>query len=599
MPQTFVLPRQVAVLDGVVSPFAVASFYQTGTSTPQSVYTDSALSNGVLSITADSAGVFQKVYLNPDAAADYRVTVEDSASVISYTEDNISRLPVSQADVGAALYPTADFESGITVYNHLYNYGVIQRNQPTASLLYDATVDWDTALQAAVTVSQEAGGKAAIPSADGFYKITTAAAITAACSIEGEGRDNTIIRAYGCDGFDIAANVSEVSFQGFRLLSYSSGGSASPKTHIGIDVNGTSGNLCQYITCRDLAITGFDTGIDWSYTWFSVIDHCLMTTCENDIRLFGQTVNNFITNGCALSALGGNANILTVKDGATRPEGLHVTDSFLGEGDFGIESDGILGLFVDNCIVDLIQDTGITVLNAPAMSISNSWISAVNFGIELQNLGAPVVVEDSISNCHIYTSAAAAKAIFVGISNSGVNITGGSLTSGGSGADRCLYVEAGAEDVSIVGTHLINAGSNPSIFVNEVGFKHAALTGNVTIQYNVTEAYTGTLTGCTTSPTGSVVYSTNDDTVTLAIPAIAATSNTTAATITGMPADIRPSAAQSVIGITQDNGTSAPGKIIVETNGTLTLHVPNTVSPVFTNSGTKGIGASTVTYRRF
>ena len=108
-------------------------------------------------------------------------------------------------------------------------------------------------------------------------------------------------------------------------------------------------------------------------------------------------------------------------------------------------------------------------------------------------------------------------------------------------------------------------------------------------------SFTGSLTGCTTVPTGTVEYSRRGDLVVLEIPAISATSNTTAATITGMPTVIKPAAAQTVVGITQDNGTTAFGKIIVETNGTLTLHVAQ--SATFTGSGTKGVGACTVAYR--
>lgn len=108
-------------------------------------------------------------------------------------------------------------------------------------------------------------------------------------------------------------------------------------------------------------------------------------------------------------------------------------------------------------------------------------------------------------------------------------------------------------------------------------------------------SFTGTLTGCTTSPTGSIEYSVKGDQVTLEIPAISATSNTTTCTVTGMTAAIRPAAAQTVVGITTDNGTTAFGKIIVETSGVLTLHVAQ--SATFTGSGTKGVAACSATYR--
>lgn len=122
MPQTFVLPKQVGIISAEISPAAVLRFFRTGTSTPQSAYLDSALQNSVINVTADSDGVFPKVYLDPLAVSDYRVTLEDSSGVISYTEDGISRIPFSQAQVGAALYPVTDAEDAVTVTPLQSNY---------------------------------------------------------------------------------------------------------------------------------------------------------------------------------------------------------------------------------------------------------------------------------------------------------------------------------------------------------------------------------------------------------------------------------------------------------------------------------------------
>jgi len=107
--------------------------------------------------------------------------------------------------------------------------------------------------------------------------------------------------------------------------------------------------------------------------------------------------------------------------------------------------------------------------------------------------------------------------------------------------------------------------------------------------------FTGTLTGCTTSPTGTIEYTIEGYTVLLEIPAISGTSNTTAATVTGMPIEIRPLTAQTISGVTQDNGTTAAGDLIIGTDGVITLHVGQ--SATFTSSGTKGISARTIMYR--
>lgn len=107
--------------------------------------------------------------------------------------------------------------------------------------------------------------------------------------------------------------------------------------------------------------------------------------------------------------------------------------------------------------------------------------------------------------------------------------------------------------------------------------------------------FTGTLTGCTTSPTGTLRYTVSGAIVTLYIPAISATSNTTAATVTGAPAAIFPARAQRVMAPIQDNTAKAAGLIQVETDGTLTLY-PTVAAGSFTAGGTKGVELITVTY---
>lgn len=142
MPQTFVLPRQFATADGLPASGAVASFFRTGTSTDQVVYADAALSTPVTSITADSAGVFQKVYLNPNAPFDYRVRIESASGVLIAQDDDISAQPFSHADIVAALYPQTDAENaaGINPSDFSHPPGHILRYGPTGDGTADDTV---------------------------------------------------------------------------------------------------------------------------------------------------------------------------------------------------------------------------------------------------------------------------------------------------------------------------------------------------------------------------------------------------------------------------------------------------------------------------
>lgn len=110
-----------------------------------------------------------------------------------------------------------------------------------------------------------------------------------------------------------------------------------------------------------------------------------------------------------------------------------------------------------------------------------------------------------------------------------------------------------------------------------------------------TATFTGSLTGCTTVPTGTVRYTKVGNIVALYLPAISGTSNTTAATITGAPAAIQPARAQPLQAIVTDIGVTAFATLQVETSGVITLGVGASLG-AFTNVGTKGIPAQTVTY---
>ncbi len=109
-------------------------------------------------------------------------------------------------------------------------------------------------------------------------------------------------------------------------------------------------------------------------------------------------------------------------------------------------------------------------------------------------------------------------------------------------------------------------------------------------------SFVGTLTGCTTAPTQNFIWARNGNVVTITADAgLSATSNTTACTITGVPASIIPARSQPCVGRVTNNSVTGFGVIRVEIDGTITLF-PDAVGSAFTNTGTKGILASSITY---
>src|SRR5687768_4622610 len=127
MPQLFVLPRQVA-LDDDANPYAgaLAYFYQTGTTTPQSVYVDIGITTPhTHPLVADSSGRFPKAYYDPSATANYRIRVTTADGVQIYQEDDIDRFTVSADEIARALYPrsAAEISAGVTPTSYTYSYG--------------------------------------------------------------------------------------------------------------------------------------------------------------------------------------------------------------------------------------------------------------------------------------------------------------------------------------------------------------------------------------------------------------------------------------------------------------------------------------------
>lgn len=83
MSSLFYLPKVVS------TPGAKLYFYQTGTSTPQAVYTDEDLQVAHSQpVEADANGVFDPIFLDP-TLPHYRVTLRTSADVLVYTVDDV------------------------------------------------------------------------------------------------------------------------------------------------------------------------------------------------------------------------------------------------------------------------------------------------------------------------------------------------------------------------------------------------------------------------------------------------------------------------------------------------------------------------------
>lgn len=106
--------------------------------------------------------------------------------------------------------------------------------------------------------------------------------------------------------------------------------------------------------------------------------------------------------------------------------------------------------------------------------------------------------------------------------------------------------------------------------------------------------FTVTLTGCTTSPTVTASYVRNGKSVVISIPQNSATSNTTACTVTGLPAALQPTTYQIGYAAVFDTGAEFQGTWWLD-GTTITLY-RGAFGAAFTNSGTKGHRTLTIAY---
>jgi hypothetical protein len=169
------------------------------------------------------------------------------------------------------------------------------------------------------------------------------------------------------------------------------------------------------------------------------------------------------------------------------------------------------------------------------------------------------------------------------------NAVGGSLNLQTSGATRISINSSGA-----IVCNSATGGAQGAGTVNATGYY---LNGSNQFQ---TGTFTGTLTGCTTAPTATFTYAIAGRIATIYCSAgLEATSNTTACTITGMPAVLTPTNTQVApcYGIVNSSNNVAAGYTDIA-GTTLTFLVSATSGGNgFTASGNKGINAEwSVTY---
>lgn len=142
--------------------------------------------------------------------------------------------------------------------------------------------------------------------------------------------------------------------------------------------------------------------------------------------------------------------------------------------------------------------------------------------------------------------------------------------------------------------HLKNVGVNILTDASVVPYYENVSTASGAQSWGRHTQATLTLTGCTTSPTTTCdAYQQGDEVKLRFFTALTATSNTTACTLTGVPASLRPAFARGGTMCCIDNGLEYQRYAQISAGGVLTL----SYGTAMTNSGNKGFNVTEFNYR--
>jgi hypothetical protein len=142
-----------------------------------------------------------------------------------------------------------------------------------------------------------------------------------------------------------------------------------------------------------------------------------------------------------------------------------------------------------------------------------------------------------------------------------------------------------APDAGFVGLYVVTVANGQATVTS----------GNISVSAGApfnSGSFVGTLTGCTTAPTGTIKWVKNGNVISAIFPGISGISNSATCAITGLPSNLIPLSPQTfgVAAILNNGVLSSPGGIEVDAAGTISLIVGGS-SADFATSGIKGISS--------
>lgn len=380
------------------------------------------------------------------------------------------------------------------------------------------------------------------------------------------GTVNQITSTSDGDGTLTLSLPSAVTFPGSGQFTTTLGvtGLQSNSEAIAFTANGTGGAGRIYRSATNgLAIRGV-TG--------STNDFALVDAANNTIARNPTGTTDMVFHG-----------LLTATGGVAIAGGTEAAGSIVKSATSGLDIRGVTGTNYD---LVLIAADGNPVMRVPTGTTTAQFFGAVTHNSTLLQTGVA-----TFTAAPVFNSVTASQFLLVDGSKALTSVAG---TGSGS------VVRATSPTLT---TPVLGAATGTSLNLS------GNLTADSIVSAKVHEegSFTGTLTGVTGTVTGTIRYVRIFKQVTIMIPQIIGTSNSAEATITGMPAGIRPARPVAFIANLMDNAAysdATTSVIRIETGGTITL-IWNAADDGFTSSGFKGfvgqayVGGSTDNVQAF
>ena len=565
--------------------------YASGTSTPLATYTDAGA--GTLNanpIILNSRGE-ASIWLG---ASVYKFILNTPADTLIWSADGIAAL----ATTGSVAAVAANLQAFITLMsssagaanvgflpsggNAVDTTGQAKLRERVSALDFDCdltgTTTCTTTLQSAVDYSRSVGGNLWLN--HGRYKTNGVVTVDYSTltnvptvqpyqiNITGEGAGNTVfINALAANyALQVTGAAGIASHENTVLRDFSFGGIPTSNGMYVFDV--------AFTKLENIGFYGLNIGLKLTSVLSSEFENLYFYYCVVGVDLvpggFSQ-INATEWNNCrwalcsSTAVAGGPATQINFNSCNVEGCGTHADAATGGINLTFTGAEGEVGASFDGCYFEnnaggwdvRIENTGTHSLTHTFKNCNFQRVSGSNF-----------VTNNILAYC---SGGGSNTLVFIGCTFSGYNDY---VPDAGR-----LYVNLGT------GTTAVCIGCSFDSTVEQ------GTLANLSADYS----YTGTATGFTATLTGTVTYSRVGNIVTMTIPNFTGTSNATTLTITGGPASMRPAAQQRAVITVLDSGAASIGTATIETSGVITVWYGGG-NYAFTNSGAKGILASSISY---